>query len=71
MTFLCSDLKMAELSKSSVRGHLPRESDRKSEELLSNPDCGRLETLCRMSWRWLYFEKMLGKTYLLTYLLTY
>ncbi len=72
MTFLCSDLKMAELSrleKSSVRGHLPRESYRKSEEALCSPDCGRLETLFRISWRWLYLEKVLPKK--LTHLLTY
>ncbi len=53
--------------KSSVRGHLPRESYRKSEEALCSPDCGRLETLFRMSWRWLYLEKVLPKK--LTYLL--
>ncbi len=42
--------------KNPARGHLPCESYRKSEEALCDPDCGRLETLFRMSWRWSYLN---------------
>ena len=65
---IAESLKMAELSRyKRLRGHLPRGSNRKSEEALCNPGCSCLETLCRMSWRWLYLEQILGKK--LTHLL--
>ncbi len=51
-----------------MRGHLPRESYRKSEEALCNPGCSRFETLCGMSWRWPYLEKVLPKKSLTLYL---
>ena len=47
--------------------NLPCESNRKSEEVLSNPGGSRLETLCRMFWRRSYIEKVLPKK--LTYIL--
>ena len=46
-----------------LRGHLPRGSNRKSEEALCNPGCSRLETLCRMSCTWSNYINAGQETY--------